>query len=111
LLFVAEDFQNLTLHAEICEDLWTPIPPSARAAMAGASVLLNLSASNAILGKSDIRQTLCASHSARCLAAYLYSAAGEGESTTDLAWDGQTMIWENGALLAQSERFPKGERR
>ncbi len=105
LLFVAEDFQNLALHAEICEDLWTPIPPSARAAMAGASVLLNLSASNAIIGKSDIRQTLCASHSARCLAAYLYSAAGEGESTTDLAWDGEAMIYELGHALAKAQRF------
>jgi NAD+ synthase (glutamine-hydrolysing) len=105
LVFVAEDFQNLALHAEICEDLWTPIPPSARAAMAGASVLLNLSASNAIIGKSDIRQTLCASHSARCLAAYLYSAAGEGESTTDLAWDGEALIYELGHALAKARRF------
>ncbi len=105
LVFVAEDFPNLALHAEICEDLWTPIPPSARAAMAGASVLLNLSASNAIIGKSDIRQTLCASHSARCLSAYLYSAAGEGESTTDLAWDGEALIYELGAPLAKATRF------
>ncbi len=105
LIFVAEDFPGLTLHAEICEDLWTPIPPSARAAMAGASVLLNLSASNAIIGKSDIRQTLCASQSARCLSAYLYSAAGEGESTTDLAWDGEALIYELGHPLAKAERF------
>ncbi len=107
LVFVAEDFPGLALHAEICEDLWTPIPPSARAAMAGASVLLNLSASNAIIGKSDIRQTFCASQSARCLAAYLYSAAGEGESTTDLAWDGEALIYELGAPLTKAERFAK----
>jgi len=105
LVFVAQDFPNLRIHAEICEDLWTPIPPSARAAMAGASVLLNLSASNAIIGKSDIRQTLCASHSIRCLSAYLYSAAGEGESTTDLAWDGEALIYELGQPLAKAERF------
>ncbi|ARN79916.1 NAD(+) synthase [Methylocystis bryophila] len=107
LVFVAEDFPNLAIHAEICEDLWTPIPPSARAAMAGASVLLNLSASNAIIGKSDVRQTLCASQSARCLSAYLYSAAGEGESTTDLAWDGEALIYELGVQLAKAERFAK----
>ena len=90
---------------EICEDVWTPIPPSSRAALAGATVLLNLSASNAIVGKSDYRQTLCAAHSGRCLAAYLYSAAGQGESTTDLAWDGEAMIYENGDLLAKAPRF------
>jgi NAD+ synthase (glutamine-hydrolysing) len=65
LIFVAEDFSDLAIHVEICEDLWTPIPPSTRGAIAGASVLLNLSASNAIIGKSDLRQTLCASHSGR----------------------------------------------
>ncbi len=93
------------IHTEICEDVWVPIPPSARAALAGATVLLNLSASNAIVGKSDYRETLCAAHSARCLAAYLYSAAGQGESTTDLAWDGEALICEKGDVLAKAPRF------
>ncbi|PPD22340.1 MAG: NAD(+) synthase, partial [Methylocystis sp.] len=88
-----------------CEDVWVPIPPSARAALAGATVLLNLSASNAIVGKSDYRETLCAAHSARCLSAYLYSAAGQGESTTDLAWDGEALICEKGEVLAKAPRF------
>ena len=105
VLLVARDVDDLALHMEICEDLWVPVPPSSRAAMAGATVLLNLSASNAIVGKSDMRQTLCAAHSARCLSAYLYSAAGQGESTTDLAFDGEAMIYEAGALLAKGERF------
>jgi NAD+ synthase (glutamine-hydrolysing) len=90
---------------EICEDLWVPIPPSSRAALAGASVLVNLSASNVTIGKADYRHQLVASQSARCLAAYLYSAAGPGESTTDLAWDGHALIYENGNLLAESQRF------
>jgi NAD+ synthase (glutamine-hydrolysing) len=105
ILIAARDVANFTLHAEICEDVWVPIPPSSRAALAGATVLLNLSASNAIVGKSDRRQLLCASHSARCLSAYLYSAAGGGESTTDLAWDGEALIYELGAPLAKAERF------
>ncbi|CAM5217544.1 Glutamine-dependent NAD(+) synthetase [Bosea thiooxidans] len=83
----------------------TPIPPSSFAALAGATVLLNLSASNVTIGKSDWRHALCKAHSGRCIAAYAYSAAGAGESTTDLAWDGQAMIYENGALLAEAERF------
>ncbi len=105
VLLVARDVDGLALHMEICEDVWTPIPPSTRASLAGATVLLNLSASNAIVGKSDYRETLCRAHSARCLSAYLYSAAGQGESTTDLAWDGEAMIFENGALLARAPRF------
>jgi NAD+ synthase (glutamine-hydrolysing) len=105
ILLEASDFAGLVIHAEICEDVWVPIPPSARAALAGATVLLNLSASNAIVGKSDYRHTLCAAHSGRCLAAYLYSAAGQGESTTDLAWDGEAVIFEDGALLAKAPRF------
>ncbi|MEF3366976.1 NAD(+) synthase [Methylocystis sp. 9N] len=104
-LLEASDFDGLVIHMEICEDVWVPIPPSSRAALAGATVLLNLSASNAIVGKSDYRETLCAAHSARCLAAYLYSAAGQGESTTDLAWDGEALICENGAVLAKAPRF------
>ena len=81
------------------------------AALAGATVLANLSGSPITIGRAEDRCLLARSASSRCLAAYVYAAAGEGESTTDLAWDGQTMIWENGVLLAQSERFPKGERR
>ncbi len=105
ILLRARDMPGFVLHAEICEDLWVPVPPSTRAALAGATVLLNLSASNAIVGKSDRRQMLCASHSARCLAAYLYSASGQGESTTDLAWDGEAMVYEMGTALAKAPRF------
>jgi len=104
-LLEATDFPGLVIHTEICEDVWVPIPPSARAALAGATVLLNLSASNAIVGKSDYRETLCSAHSARCLSAYLYSAAGQGESTTDLAWDGEALICEKGDVLAKAPRF------
>lgn len=95
----------VALHVEICEDLWTPVPPSSYAAMAGATVLVNLSASNATIGKGDYRRRLAASQSGRCIAAYAYCAAGFGESTTDLAWDGQTMIHENGDLLVEGKRF------
>jgi NAD+ synthase (glutamine-hydrolysing) len=108
LLFAAEDVEGLVVHAEVCEDLWVPIPVSSKAALAGATVLANLSASNITIGKADTRRLLCQSQSARCLAAYLYSAAGQGESTTDLAWDGQTAIVENGVILAESPRFPEG---
>ncbi|QUR68272.1 NAD(+) synthase [Mycobacterium spongiae] len=111
LLFCASDLPGFVLHVEICEDMFVPVPPSAEAALAGATVLANLSGSPITIGRADDRRLLARSASARCLAAYVYAAAGEGESTTDLAWDGQTMIWENGVLLAQSERFPKGERR
>ncbi len=106
LVFNATNVTEFGLHVEICEDVWTPIPPSSFAAMAGATVLANLSASNITVGKSEYRHALCAQQSAKCIAAYLYSAAGPGESTTDLAWDGQALIYENGDLLAESERFP-----
>jgi NAD+ synthase (glutamine-hydrolysing) len=106
LMFVADDVRGLVIHAEICEDIWVPIPPSSEAALAGATVLANLSASNITIGKAETRRLLCASQSARCVAAYLYAAAGAGESTTDLAWDGQASIFENGATLAETERFP-----
>jgi NAD+ synthase (glutamine-hydrolysing) len=89
----------------MCEDLWVPVPPSSFAALAGATVIGNLSASNATIGKAEYRRSLAANQSARCLAAYLYAAAGPGESTTDLAWDGHAMIYENGNMLAESERF------
>ena len=105
LLFEAADRSLLKLHVEICEDLWVPVPPSSFAALGGATLLVNLSASNITLGKSAYRHALAASQSARCLAAYLYSSAGAGESTTDLAWDGQALVFENGTLLAESERF------
>ncbi|MDT5022038.1 MAG: hypothetical protein QOI33_2562, partial [Mycobacterium sp.] len=110
LLFAAADLPGLVLHVEICEDMFVPIPPSAEAALAGATVLANLSGSPITIGRADDRELLARSASQRCLAAYVYAAAGEGESTTDLAWDGQTMVWENGELLAESERFPKTER-
>jgi len=105
LLFQIEEQPLAVLHVEICEDLWVPLPPSSYAALAGATVLLNLSASNITIGKADYRRQLVASQSARCLAAYLYCAAGPGESTTDLAWDGHALIYENGNVLAESRRF------
>jgi NAD+ synthase (glutamine-hydrolysing) len=111
LLFEAGDVAGFVLHVEVCEDMWVPVPPSAEAALAGATVLLNLSGSPITVGRAEDRKLLCRSASSRCLAAYVYSAAGEGESTTDLSWDGQTMIYENGVLLAETERFPKGPRR
>ena len=111
LLFAADDVPGLVVHVEICEDMWVPIPPSAEAALAGATVLCNLSGSPITIGRAEDRKLLARSASSRCLAAYVYAAAGEGESTTDLAWDGQTMIYENGVLLAETERFPDGPRR
>src|SRR4051794_27796487 len=111
LLFTATDLPDFVLHVEICEDMFVPIPPSAQAALAGATVLANLSGSPITIGRAEDRCLLARSASSRCLAAYVYAAAGEGESTTDLAWDGQTMVWENGVCLGQSERFPLGDRR
>ena len=109
MIFEATNIPDFALHAEICEDVWTPIPPSTWAALAGATVLLNLSASNITIGKADYRRDLCAAQSGKCVAAYLYSAAGPGESTTDLAWDGHALIYENNEKLAEAERFPQGE--
>ena len=108
LLFAADDLPGFVLHVEICEDYWVPIPPSAEAALAGATVLANLSGSPITVGRAEHRRLLCRSASARNLSGYVYAAAGEGESTTDVAWDGQTMIFENGELLAESDRFPQG---
>jgi NAD+ synthase (glutamine-hydrolysing) len=105
LLLRATDVADLTIHVEICEDLWSPIPPSSYGALAGATVLVNLSASNVLVGKDSYRRLLGASQSARSIAAYLYCASGYGESTTDLAWDGHGFIYENGTLLAESARF------
>lgn len=107
LLFEVETIRYFTFYIEICEDLWVPVPPSSFAAMAGATVIGNLSASNITIGKDEYRHSLAANQSARCVAAYLYAAAGQGESTTDLAWDGHAMIYENGNLLVQSERFSR----
>ncbi len=109
IVFEAANVKDFTLHAEICEDVWTPIPPSTWGALAGATVLANLSASNITIGKAQYRKDLCAAQSGTCVAAYLYSAAGPGESTTDLAWDGHALIYENNELLAEAERFPAAE--
>ncbi|HEX7863136.1 MAG TPA: NAD(+) synthase [Verrucomicrobiae bacterium] len=110
LIFAAEHIEGFRLHVEICEDLWTPIPPSTYAALAGATILANLSASNITIGKAEYRRVLCGNQSGTCIAAYMYSAAGPGESTTDLAWDGQALIYENDDLLAEAERFaPSGQ--
>ncbi|CCH78175.1 Glutamine-dependent NAD(+) synthetase [Nostocoides japonicum T1-X7] len=106
LVFTATDVEGLAVHAEICEDMWVPVPPSAHAALAGATVLLNLSASPITVGRADDRHLLARSASARCNAVYAYAAAMSGESTTDLSWDGLTMVYEMGELLGASERFP-----
>ena len=105
LIFRHAELRDLVLHVEICEDLWVPAPPSSYASLAGATVMANLSASNIVVGKEGYRHQLVGNQSARCIAAYLYSAAGLGESTTDLAWDGHALIYENGTLLAESKRF------
>ncbi len=110
LLFEASDVPGLVVHAEVCEDMWVPIPPSSAAALAGATVLLNLSGSPITVARADDRHLLARAQSFRCNAAYVYAAAGQGESTNDVSWDGQTMIYEAGALLAETERFPDGPR-
>ncbi len=111
LIFRATDVPGLDLFVEVCEDMWVPVPPSAEAALAGATVLANLSGSPITVARAEDRRLLVRSASARCNAAYLYAAAGQGESTTDLSWDGQTMVYECGDLLAETERFPEGARR
>jgi NAD+ synthase (glutamine-hydrolysing) len=105
LLFEAGNRPGFVFGVEICEDFWAPLPPSTRQAMSGARILCNLSASNVVIGKADERAMLCASQSSRAVAAYVFTAAGWGESTTDLAWDGQASIHEMGACLASGERF------
>ena len=105
LIFRSAGELPITFHVEICEDLWTPIPPSSSAALAGAEVLINLSASNITIGKAETRRLLCAGQSRAAVAAYVYTAAGPGESTTDLAWDGQAGVFELGMPLAETERF------
>jgi NAD+ synthase (glutamine-hydrolysing) len=105
LIYNAVDVKHLRIHSEICEDLWTPIPPSTYAALAGATLLTNLSASNITVDKARYRRDLCARQSGACVAAYMYAAAGPGESTTDLAWDGHGLIFENDNLLMEAGRF------
>ena len=107
LVFAAEDLDDFIFHVEICEDYWAPQPPSTVGALSGALILCNLSASNITIGKADERKLLCASQSSRCCAAYIYAASGPGESTTDLAWDGQGSIYELGELLCDSSRFDR----
>jgi len=107
LIFAATDLDDFIFHVEICEDYWAPQPPSTVGALAGALILCNLSASNITIGKADERKLLCASQSSRCCAAYVYAASGPGESTTDLAWDGQGSIYELGELLTESSRFDR----
>ena len=107
ILFDLTTMRHFKFYIEICEDVWVPVPPSSLAALAGAPVIGPLSASNIVVGKSEYRHNLVLSQSARCIAAYLYTASGYGESTTDLAWDGHGMIYENGTLLAESERFSR----
>ena len=111
LVFAATDVPGFAVHVEVCEDMWVPVPPSAEAALAGATVLCNLSGSPITIARAEDRRLLVRSASARCSAAYLFAAAGQGESTTDLSWDGQTMVYECGDLLGETERFPEGARR
>ena len=111
LIFTASDLPGLAVHVEVCEDMWVPVPPSAEAALAGATVLLNLSGSPITIARAQDRRLLVSSASSRCNAAYVYAAAGQGESTTDLSWDGQTLVYECGDLLAEGDRFPEEARR
>lgn len=108
LLFALAGQPHFKLHIEICEDLWTPIPPSSYASLAGATVLVNPSGSPVTIGKDAYRKQLVANQSGRCIAAYLYSGAGFGESTTEVAWDGHGLICENGSIIAETERFGYG---
>ena len=105
LLFVCEQMPNVKVAAEICEDLWTPMPPSVDHALAGATVIANLSASDEMTGKDTYRMNLVKGQSARLICAYIYATAGDGESTTDLVFSGHNLIAENGTLLAEAERF------
>jgi NAD+ synthase (glutamine-hydrolysing) len=111
LIFRAADVPDLALFVEVCEDMWVPIPPSAKAALAGATILANISGSPITIARAEDRRQLVRSASSRCSAAYAYAAGGQGESTTDLSWDGQTMVYECGGLLAEGDRFPEGPRR
>ena len=105
LVFAADNLPGFTFGVEICEDFWAPNPPGTMAALAGAQILCNLSASPITIGRADDRHLHCRSSSARSICAYVYSASGHGESTTDLAWDGQGVVYEMGDLLKESARF------
>jgi NAD+ synthase (glutamine-hydrolysing) len=107
LVFQAAAHRDFAFHVEICEDFWAPSPPSTAGALAGATILLNLSASNITIGKAEDRAVLCDAQSRRCTAAYVFAAAGRGESTTDLAWDGQIVAYEMGEKIAEGERFAR----
>ncbi|MBM3980230.1 MAG: NAD(+) synthase [Planctomycetes bacterium] len=109
LLFDCRTMSGFTLGVEICEDLWQPVPPSSLQAIMGATVLANLSASNEVIGKASYRRNLVASQSARCIAGYVYSCSGDGESTTDVVFGGHCLIAENGVTLAESKRFQHGQ--
>jgi NAD+ synthase (glutamine-hydrolysing) len=106
-LFQARDVEGLVIGVEICEDLWVPIPPSSFQALQGATVLVNLSASNEVIGKSGYRRQLVVNQSGRCIAAYIYAACGVWESTTDVVFGGHSMIAENGVLLGELRRFQR----
>ncbi|HEX8901547.1 NAD(+) synthase [Vitreimonas sp.] len=106
-IFYHADNPDFTFHVEICEDFWAPTPPSSKGALAGANILFNLSASNITIGKAEDRAVLCDSQSRRAIAAYVFAAAGNGESTTDLAWDGQIIAYEMGEKIAEGERFSR----
>ena len=105
LLFAAAGIPDLKIGIEICEDLWVPIPPSSYQALYGATVLLNLSASNELSGKAHYRRRMVAQHSSSCMASYVYVSAGIGESTQDAVFGGHSLICENGEIFAETERF------
>ncbi|WP_226660921.1 NAD(+) synthase [Alteriqipengyuania lutimaris] len=108
VIFAADNLPGFVFGIEICEDFWAPQPPGMMAAMAGATILANLSASPVTIGRASDRHLHCASSSSRGMCAYAYSASGHGESTTDLAWDGQGVIYELGELMQESVRFDRG---
>lgn len=105
LLFVENQMANLIVSAEICEDVWSPVPPSIEAAREGATVIVNCSASDETIGKASYREALISGQSARLISGYIYANAGEGESTTDLVFGGHNLIAENGTILAEAKRF------
>src|SRR5690242_13794699 len=107
-LFAADDVEGLIVGVEICEDLWVPASPSSAQALAGATLLVNLSASNEIIGKANYRRQLVLSQSARCMAAYVYTSCGVGESTTDVVFGGHCLVAEDGTIVAESPRFRTG---
>lgn len=108
LLFVEKQMTNLIVSAEICEDVWSPVPPSIEAAREGATVIVNCSASDETIGKASYRESLISGQSARLISGYIYANAGEGESTTDLVFGGHNLIAENGTILAEAKRFSNG---